>query len=651
MGRPIKAEKIILIFSLLTAYPFVFQTLLQLLSHTKTVIKEQSLIVLVNLIPVDIFRVAVGNAEGIKILIEESKDQTSVALPTFLHCLCCCCRDSVNRLKVKELDGLNLLLDILKSDSEACRSQHETVLSALLNFYYDEPSLKYLASLGFIRVLVKQLLISISPTETQTNQCIKNYSMLAGSGPKQCNRKTDTPKLDKSKDSTLSKPIPNLCIPTQDQSDYSLGLSPETRHCPSTPGSSVAISPPHMDWSAFMSGRPRLVAPDVSPLSSASSQSISTPRVSPQWSPQWSPSWSPQWSPDYSPTWEPMWSPQSSPEHSVEVFEMEEETNRTGEAVADDATQSSEVCSNQHGVGKIDVEMKIESEANVARYIASTSSECIVDNMESASAQITTGITGQEHMGASFEDTGIHQKPSTSGMPIDETFKTPDSSRLKSRSYGKRKGKHQNIAIKSAKCIEFTPADLPLESAMSSPSHSSTCTSVGEPETTPLHKGREHDTLCMLSRYSHMDKPSKHLMDSQVITGLLDYWVRSPNPHSRCWRVLVRLVDNRHCFERMLLEMIPMTIYEKLYSSKRKQDVMKQREVDDEGRLKSKLPESKITEILHSDVDMENVNSLLYRLASMAASHFGEGVMEHLLLVDHVMSQVPCVLAMPYLCR
>ncbi|XP_072048140.1 uncharacterized protein [Amphiura filiformis] len=753
-----------------TSDPEHTKVLLQLLSHSKTAIKEQSLVVLVNLMPVDIFRVAIGNAEGIKIFVDETQDQTKATFPTFLHCLCCCCREAVNRAKVKELEGLSVLLHVLKSDTELCQKQHENVLSALLNFYYDEMSLKYLASLGFVEVLVKQLLSSISVKEKRKdhqhsvrmddkkildnkgssnnenlkgNQIIAEKKLIKTPRKEECkstSSSASSTKTDEKREAVSRPKTAPIRIPTPEplptDGGYLSDMSPESSSSNTgamwSPGpSSTSYSPPHMDWSAFMSQRPRLVAPDVSPLSSTSFRSSSPPKYSPQWSPHWSP----QWSPDYSPAWEPMWSPQSSPEHMVEAFQLgdEEECEQfpTGQVInpgcddfleaAEDPNQTEVALNTEDGVppcstssvqSKDHVQSTSDKNQNLAEDTNQTEDENIKDVVPSCS---TSSVDSEDNvqstsdknqhqldvkilkMDVNAEDAVAMPREVTTKCeepPVEQTidvsptqsqsviktaitdtadeqtqtrahstsetcnkvpFRTPDYSQMKSRS-GKRKAKLKNTPTKTAKCLDFTPGDLPLDCAMSaSPSHSSTCTStVGDLETTPEHKGREHDALCMLSRYSHMDKPSQHLLKSEIITGLLDYWLSSPNPHLRCWRVLIRLMENKHCFEKLLLQRAPMIIHEKLYSSRRTSGVFRniskgdgdeacQMEDDSEVMMKRKLSES--------DVEMENRNSLLYRMSSTAATKFGEGVMEHLLLVEDVGTQVSCVLAMPYLCR
>ena len=131
--------------------------LVTLLSHTKPSIQEHSLMALLNLMVSEGVRVAAGKAGGVNIFIDRGKDTTVAAWPTYIHCLCYCCREAINRVRVRNLEGLNVLLCTLKNSNEDCKALHETVLVALMEFYYDEQSLNYLAVCGFINVLVSQL--------------------------------------------------------------------------------------------------------------------------------------------------------------------------------------------------------------------------------------------------------------------------------------------------------------------------------------------------------------------------------------------------------------------------------------------------------------------------------------------------------------
>ncbi len=280
-----------------------------------------------------------------------------------------------------------------------------------------------------------------------------------------------------------------------------------------SPGPSSSYSPPHIDWNTFMSHRPRIVAPDVSPLSSTSQRSTSPPKFSPKWSPHWSP----QWSPDYSPAWEPMWSPQSSPEHMVEdVFQAVDEQAcgvadrgiddlHVGDEdampdISDDISDSfldmkqdptdeipdvakstdtgTPSCSDDQMRGQVQpspvrnqdqtkIKMKVNKEESVPGRCDQT-----VDKVTQADVSIPSADN--------LCDQASSTHSTSDGIPSEDPFRTPDYSQLKSRS-GKRKAKLKNTPMKTAKCLDFTPADLPLDSAMSaSPSHSSTRSSVGK---------------------------------------------------------------------------------------------------------------------------------------------------------------------------
>ena len=131
--------------------------LVSLLSHTKPSIQEHSLMALLNLMVSEGVRVAAGKAGGVEIFIARGKDTTFAAWATHIHCLCFCCREAVNRVRVRELEGLNVLLNILKGTKEDCVRLHETVLVALMDFYFDEQSLNYLAACGFVKILASHL--------------------------------------------------------------------------------------------------------------------------------------------------------------------------------------------------------------------------------------------------------------------------------------------------------------------------------------------------------------------------------------------------------------------------------------------------------------------------------------------------------------
>ncbi|XP_038075788.1 uncharacterized protein LOC119743454 [Patiria miniata] len=152
------------------------ELLVGLLSHSKPSIQEHSLMALLNLMVSEGVRVAAGKAGGVEVFIERGKATTFPGWATYIHCLCFCCREAVNRVRVRNLEGLQVLLNILKSSDEDCVKLHETVLVALMDFYYDEQSLNYLAACGFIQILVSQLRLEEKASVSTSSGCSESRS-------------------------------------------------------------------------------------------------------------------------------------------------------------------------------------------------------------------------------------------------------------------------------------------------------------------------------------------------------------------------------------------------------------------------------------------------------------------------------------------
>ncbi|XP_066303931.1 armadillo repeat-containing protein 5-like [Branchiostoma lanceolatum] len=140
-------------------------SLVELASHVKPVIKQQALLSLVNLTSHGSIRPDIGNAGGIQIFVKEIKASQDISnvLPV-VNALCLCCREAINRLRVRELKGLELLVSLLKSPS--CKDVHERLVGTFLCFFYDEPSLEVLRGEGLIPLLMTKLLDSVNVSST-----------------------------------------------------------------------------------------------------------------------------------------------------------------------------------------------------------------------------------------------------------------------------------------------------------------------------------------------------------------------------------------------------------------------------------------------------------------------------------------------------
>jgi len=80
-----------------------------------------------------------------------SSDVTALCV----HALCLCCREAVNRVRVIENNGLEVLLELLRDEHH--RASHGKILEAFLHFFYEDTALEQLQTAGLITVLAERL--------------------------------------------------------------------------------------------------------------------------------------------------------------------------------------------------------------------------------------------------------------------------------------------------------------------------------------------------------------------------------------------------------------------------------------------------------------------------------------------------------------
>nr|XP_057904395.1 armadillo repeat-containing protein 5 [Doryrhamphus excisus] len=99
-------------------------------------------------------RPLVGSLGVIPRFMEEvKKDQLKSGV--FLKALCLCCKEAVNRVKVSENGGLEVLISFLAAHPSHPLSR--IVILALVDFVFDEDSLEQLQELGLVPLLVARL--------------------------------------------------------------------------------------------------------------------------------------------------------------------------------------------------------------------------------------------------------------------------------------------------------------------------------------------------------------------------------------------------------------------------------------------------------------------------------------------------------------
>ena len=72
------------------------------------------------------------------------------------HCitaLCLYCRESVNRMKLREFGGLRLFIELLNNPDQG--KIHDRIINSLLQFAYDDLGMRVLQHYGLIPCLVR----------------------------------------------------------------------------------------------------------------------------------------------------------------------------------------------------------------------------------------------------------------------------------------------------------------------------------------------------------------------------------------------------------------------------------------------------------------------------------------------------------------
>lgn len=103
-------------------------------------------------------KAALSRAGGIEVLVQflSTCDKSTVTYNDVIEALCHCCRDVHSRQKMRDCGGLQLIIDLLRD--EDLLASHEDILSALICYYFDEPTLRYMIRcLGLMRSLVHHL--------------------------------------------------------------------------------------------------------------------------------------------------------------------------------------------------------------------------------------------------------------------------------------------------------------------------------------------------------------------------------------------------------------------------------------------------------------------------------------------------------------
>lgn len=139
--------------------------------EVKTTVRQAALGTLSNLCNQGALRPVLGNAGAIELLIAEVKvllEAPARCLP-LVRSLCLCCREALNRRRVRELGGLELLLALLRNPHY--RSVHHKITTAFLHYCHDTAALAMLGAGGLAPLLAEKLEEVVSAAEEWGDSC------------------------------------------------------------------------------------------------------------------------------------------------------------------------------------------------------------------------------------------------------------------------------------------------------------------------------------------------------------------------------------------------------------------------------------------------------------------------------------------------
>lgn len=125
---------------------------------------ELALKTLANLCSQGCLRPLIGSLGVIQKFAQEVK-KDPLKSGVFFKALCLCCREAVNRAKVKESGGLEVLIGFLSAHQNHPLTRFAFL--ACVDFVYDESALEQLQELGLVPLLIKRL-VDLSKEEEMT---------------------------------------------------------------------------------------------------------------------------------------------------------------------------------------------------------------------------------------------------------------------------------------------------------------------------------------------------------------------------------------------------------------------------------------------------------------------------------------------------
>ena len=620
-----------------------FDSLILLISDDSLITYSSACELTWKLIKVSDARPPFGTAGGISYLISKIQDKSETKeVLTLINALCLCCQEVVNRVKIRNEKGLQLLLRLLQDEKYS--QIHDRIISALVCCVYDEEGLEILLKNSMVPVLLFHLkrvsgidvnLESLDELSTrikeskfksdtaselsaehsstiesdanevnfiksnEPNENVTTYETVSNQSP--CASKTSMCAVKYSIDSPTYKEIAESGISQNEIEDVNLGPMDFWQ-----PDSPLSIRHSPASYHSPKCGDP------YSPLSIASSYI--------------SPSVSPEYSPAYG---RALYSPLSLP-HSPAGSDLQSNSSRYS------PIQTGFSCLEDDTLTNINVlhysSAEDDSDDEITKNEAKVENE--VDDPPLASDMICDGTVA-------LKTDPIYIDPFSNSDSIGLALSIENDNRTEKapkRRLQIKKQKKPRLSLegreKVQKAIErnLSHSSLDLDDLLKD-SHQK---ESRKRKKLNHFQTSERNIFILFSRISHMENTSDYIINLNFFITMAKYLIFGENYLERCSRILHRILRNPLHFTSVILNLIPSVVHEFL---------IKRYHLDDSGQ-EDKNVKRKILN------DTEDIGlSLMSVMCLEAESAYGRGDINHLLMTGPEIHRQICAVALPFIIR
>ena len=460
-------------------------------------------------------KAALSRAGGIEALVQflSATDDKLETRDSVVRALCACCRDVHGRQKLRDSGGLLLLITVLRDgDSTA---HHDDILSALVCYYFDENTLRYMVrKLGLMKSLVFHL-EQMAHDETEYSVDVARDSDGYGAAGGDPIVDVSTPNSFALEMAEIGSDIGVAECASMDEAHWSEVPSPAQ---PMILDSEELLGSPVSRPASAMSGSPgrprsnRESSHSISPEPQAVETLASVTTNSPSES-------KPKANPVESSALEPLQlvvvtpSPPNPAEDRAGLFDL---------GISPSFSPELSSIASSH------------TNASPHRWSpSSVSSEESSDQLEVVKDKEDDTLSSLPHQANSARQSATPASIPRAIVTVDLESSTP------------------------------MPANF-IDSLLSSPNYYEHKQPSKQEVANPFHEGNDTTgtkVLFLLSRISHLRDCQPILASPEVLPTILDYFYATSPPNMHCFKVMSRIFANPHCFQDCVWNLAPLRVF------------------------------------------------------------------------------------------